>query len=340
VRKRRRAYSSAQSTERGARQYNHIQDTDAGEPQVPEVYGSSAKLTGKAVSAPALSRAAAVQPSRAEHPLLGLQRQYGNRYVQQMLALTKKSEGETKAAADVERTIQRARSCGQPLESGVRARMESSFGADFRGVRVHADARSDTLNRTLNARAFTTGQDIFFRQGAYSPGSSSGQELLTHELTHVVQQAGAARPKLAVGQTGNLNEREAGRVAQAVIQRQKETPEWEKREKRFELLLGDLKPKDPKSNMDKFKTGLDKLLLTLGHEKTAKDLTPKLGLNPKGQLLWQIVTRTGASLWLVQQGKLPNVIPDIPLSNDLLLDANLEGTFEKPRFMLHLKWRF
>jgi hypothetical protein len=68
--------------------------------------------------------------------------------------------------------------------------MESSFGADFSGVRVHADAQSDTLNQSLNARAFTTGQDVFFRQGAYSPGSSGGRELLAHELTHVVQQNG------------------------------------------------------------------------------------------------------------------------------------------------------
>jgi hypothetical protein len=55
---------------------------------------------------------------------------------------------------------------------------------------VHSDSQSDGLNQTIQARAFTTGQDIFFRQGEYNPGSSRGQELLAHELTHVVQQNG------------------------------------------------------------------------------------------------------------------------------------------------------
>jgi hypothetical protein len=53
---------------------------------------------------------------------------------------------------------------------------------------VHTDARSDALNRALEARAFTTGQDIFFRSGEYDPGSAAGQALLAHELAHVVQQ--------------------------------------------------------------------------------------------------------------------------------------------------------
>ncbi|WP_287359229.1 DUF4157 domain-containing protein, partial [Moorena sp. SIO3B2] len=54
--------------------------------------------------------------------------------------------------------------------------------------RVHNDAQSDQLNQSIQARAFTTGKDIFFRQGEYNPGSRGGQELIAHELTHVVQQ--------------------------------------------------------------------------------------------------------------------------------------------------------
>ena len=50
------------------------------------------------------------------------------------------------------------------------------------------DTQSDQLNRSIQARAFTTGQDVFFRQGEYDPGSKDGQELIAHELTHVVQQ--------------------------------------------------------------------------------------------------------------------------------------------------------
>jgi hypothetical protein len=76
--------------------------------------------------------------------------------------------------------------------------MERAFGADFSSVKVHTDAEADTLNQELNARAFTTGQDIFFRQGEYSPGSGSGQKLIAHELTHVVQQNGNRSPQRKV----------------------------------------------------------------------------------------------------------------------------------------------
>jgi hypothetical protein len=79
------------------------------------------------------------------------------------------------------------------------------------------------LNRSLNARAFTTGRDIFFRQGAYNPGSSGGRELLAHELTHVVQQTGGAvRAKMVVNQPGDRFEQEADQAARAVIQREQQ----------------------------------------------------------------------------------------------------------------------
>jgi len=96
--------------------------------------------------------------------------------------------GQTIAAPVVEQGVERARGGGLPLPGNLRARMERSFGADFSGVRVHADAESDSLNRAVQARAFTTGQDLFFKRGEYNPGSRSGQELIAHELTHVIQQ--------------------------------------------------------------------------------------------------------------------------------------------------------
>lgn len=93
--------------------------------------------------------------------------------------------------AGVERSIQSARGGGQPLHDGVRSSMESAFGADFSGVNVHTGPQADALNRSLNAKAFTTGSDIFFGKGQYNPGSSGGQELIAHELTHTVQQGAA-----------------------------------------------------------------------------------------------------------------------------------------------------
>lgn len=96
------------------------------------------------------------------------------------------------ATPDLEASIQQARSSGQPLTENIRHPMEQAFKADFSGVKIHTDAQSDQLNQSIQAKAFTTGQDIFFRQGEYQPGNRGGQELLAHELTHVVQQNGNA----------------------------------------------------------------------------------------------------------------------------------------------------
>ena len=94
-------------------------------------------------------------------------------------------------AGDIETRINSAQGEGKPLSDEVREPMEQAFGADFSGVRIHIDSEADTLNRKLSARAFTTGQDIFFREGEYGPSSDSGRQLIAHELTHVVQQSGA-----------------------------------------------------------------------------------------------------------------------------------------------------
>jgi hypothetical protein len=92
---------------------------------------------------------------------------------------------------DVESRISAKSGSGQTIPDVNREMFESSMGHDFSGVNVHTDSESDSLNKQLGARAFTTGSDIFFRQGEYNPSSSGGQELLAHELTHVVQQGGA-----------------------------------------------------------------------------------------------------------------------------------------------------
>ncbi|MBD2341672.1 DUF4157 domain-containing protein [Calothrix sp. FACHB-156] len=98
------------------------------------------------------------------------------------------SDGGMSASPELETSIRQARNGGQSLPTNIREPMEQALGADFSGVRVHADAQSDALNRSIQAEAFTTGQDMFFRHGAYAPGNPSGQALIAHELTHVVQQ--------------------------------------------------------------------------------------------------------------------------------------------------------
>ena len=96
------------------------------------------------------------------------------------------------ATTDLDSAINSARGGGQSLDAGLQRSMGQAMGADFSGVKVHTDAQSDQLNQSIQAKAFTTGQDVFFRQGAYEPGSRGGQELIAHELTHVVQQNGGA----------------------------------------------------------------------------------------------------------------------------------------------------
>jgi hypothetical protein len=95
------------------------------------------------------------------------------------------------ASTDLESAIQNARGSGQSLDVGIKAKMGQAMGADFSDVKVHTDSQSDQLNRSIQAKAFTTGKDVFFRQGEYAPSSKSGQELIAHELTHVVQQQGS-----------------------------------------------------------------------------------------------------------------------------------------------------
>jgi hypothetical protein len=103
--------------------------------------------------------------------------------------LQMKGGGAISADAELETAIQQSRGSGTPLADKLRQPMEHAFGnVDFSGVKVHTDAQADQFNRSIQAKAFTTGQDIFFRQGEYQPDTRSGKELLAHELTHVVQQ--------------------------------------------------------------------------------------------------------------------------------------------------------
>ena len=96
------------------------------------------------------------------------------------------------ASPDLESSIQSAKGSGEPLDPNLQAKMGQAMGADFSDVKVHTDSLSDQLNKSIQAKAFTTGQDLFFRQGEYEPGSRGGQELIAHELTHVVQQNGGS----------------------------------------------------------------------------------------------------------------------------------------------------
>jgi hypothetical protein len=78
---------------------------------------------------------------------------------------------------------------GQPLDPTTRGFMESRLGYDFSQVRVHINARAAESAQAVNAHAYTVGRDIVFDAGQFMPHRRSGQALLAHELTHVVQQS-------------------------------------------------------------------------------------------------------------------------------------------------------
>lgn len=98
--------------------------------------------------------------------------------------------GVLEASSGVESQIQGLRGGGQPLPQSLRAHFEPRFGHDFSRVRVHTDTQAAQAARSVNAQAFTVGEDIAFGAGHYSPETTGGQRLLAHELTHVVQQGG------------------------------------------------------------------------------------------------------------------------------------------------------
>lgn len=89
------------------------------------------------------------------------------------------------------RELEQSRAGGRPLDAATRAQMEAGIGADFGGVRLHTGEQANRLSRAINADAFTSGRDIFFRDGVGNPATPGGQHVLAHELTHVVQQGGA-----------------------------------------------------------------------------------------------------------------------------------------------------
>ena len=191
---------------------------------------------------------------RMSHPMYALQRaaimrqlqqEYGNRYVQRLVKHIKQpraaatsdsvldsplvhvAEQENHAGEvnevgpDIVDRIESQQGSGRPLDGAIRAEMEPALGQDFGNVRVHTGPEADALNREVQAEAFTTGSDMFFREGNYVPDTQEGKELLAHELTHVVQQQGApassGNGQVHVSSPDDASEVEAANVAESVV---------------------------------------------------------------------------------------------------------------------------
>lgn len=159
---------------------------------------TNAALTAE-LSLEGLSR---VGESSREQRVLDLQHALGNHAVEHLLA----------------QRIEGASRHGDYLEPAVRQWLQNSLGADLSGVRVHTDDEADELSRAVQATAFATGQEIFFRRGAYQPATAGGRWLIAHEAAHTLQQANRSISTLtsdtvALGESGDRAEQEAESVA-------------------------------------------------------------------------------------------------------------------------------
>lgn len=134
-------------------------------------------------------------------------------------ALQRKAEGTqaTRIPPSVNRVLRRP---GHPMDRDTRGFMESRFGRDFGGVRLHTDAEAARSAREIEAQAYTVGNQIVFGDGHYRPKTAKGQHLLAHELAHTVQQQGLqarSEAPLDVTSPGQALERQADQAANAAL---------------------------------------------------------------------------------------------------------------------------
>jgi hypothetical protein len=161
----------------------------------------------------------AVEHDEIPHDLAELQQRLGNRGVQRLLA-QRSGDGSFELDDDTADRINQARGGGQSLDSSVQREMGKAMSHDFSGVKAHTSKEADSLSRQLRAKAFTTGKDIFFREGTYDPHSASGKKLLAHELSHVVQQGSGevkGSGRMRVTAPGDSYEQEADALAEDVV---------------------------------------------------------------------------------------------------------------------------
>ncbi|HEX5153069.1 MAG TPA: DUF4157 domain-containing protein [Parafilimonas sp.] len=86
---------------------------------------------------------------------------------------------------------------GEPLGKKEKTFFEPRIDSDFSDVRIHNDSAANASAKSLNALAYTQGNNIVFGAGQYQPETDDGKKLIAHELTHVVQQNGAVQRKTA-----------------------------------------------------------------------------------------------------------------------------------------------
>lgn len=106
---------------------------------------------------------------------------------------------------------------GQPLDLATRSFFEPRFGYDFSRVRVHTDKKAEDSAKDVNSQAYTVGQHIVFGADRFAPQTKIGKILLSHELTHTVQQRTAPVTQLKISPPNTLLEIQADQVANRMM---------------------------------------------------------------------------------------------------------------------------
>ncbi|MCW3071232.1 MAG: hypothetical protein JWO44_1122 [Bacteroidetes bacterium] len=110
--------------------------------------------------------------------------------------MAKSENGTLKGTEMLQTKLDSSKGSGTALNDTVKNEMGGKMGADLSSVKIHTDSKAHEMSEGINAKAFTHGQDIYFKQGNYDTNSNEGKELLAHELTHTVQQSGGLKRKI------------------------------------------------------------------------------------------------------------------------------------------------
>jgi len=119
--------------------------------------------------------------------------------------IQKKNESQnTEASNNFESKLGGSKGGGSPMKGSAKSQMEQGFGANFSNVKIHTNSNAVEMNKEIGAQAFTNKNDIYFNEGKYDPGSTSGQKLLAHELTHTIQQSNTGAAEVQTALSKNL----------------------------------------------------------------------------------------------------------------------------------------
>lgn len=135
--------------------------------------------------------------------------------------IQRSGRGPPQSSIPFEHSLSSSKGGGTAMPGDTQQFMESRFGADFSGVRIHTGSSAESLSSNIHAQAFTHGNDIYFNSGKYAPQTEGGSRLLAHELTHTIQQGASSTvaPSTNSGSKGNTVSTKPISVSRKKIQR-------------------------------------------------------------------------------------------------------------------------